>query len=289
MAADALPRETPLRQTYGRVRLGNPWLQVFVGERPAGLVCPLSALLDAYSLVLDEQFALMAEHYKTRDQEILVRFAFSSFVYALATATVGPFIVDRRVPVLALDPADLQVRVGRSGVVDALVLPNARFWRLPDDPDAGHPDAVPVSGEQELCDVLRNGLVQACAPLIAALRPRARIGARALWISAAETCASILLDALPAGTSSNDAETAMRQLIGTADSPLRACPEVIALTSGSLRHVVMLGSDCCTNFNIPGEAYCATCPHRPRQERLDAMQSWLAERAATFGAIEAAG
>jgi hypothetical protein len=56
-----------------------------------------------------------------------------------------------------------------------------------------------------------------------------------------------------------------------------------------MQHVSMLGSDCCANFKIPGETYCSTCPHRPRQERIEALQSWLAERAATAGATEAAG
>ncbi|MDQ2654364.1 MAG: hypothetical protein M3Z20_15125 [Chloroflexota bacterium] len=289
MRTNALAREAPLAQTYARVRLGNPWLQVYAGEHPAGAVCALAALLDADSLVTEEQFALMAGQYKTQDRDILVRFSFSSFVYALACATVGPFGVDRRVPVLDLDPADLRVRLGRSGVVDALVLPDSRFWCLPDDPDANHPDALPVADEQALCELLRSGLVRACAPLIAALRPRARIGARALWISAAETCASILIDALPPGTPASDAQAAVDQLIGSASSPLRARPEIIMLASGAMQHVSMLGSDCCTNFKIPGETYCATCPHRPRQERIEALQSWLAERAAASGATEAAG
>ena len=289
MTINALLREAPLAQTYERVRLGNPWLQVFASEHPAGVVCPLAALLDADSLIPDEQLALMAGHYKTEERDILVRFSFSSFVYALATATVGPFVVDRRVPVLDLDPADLRVRVGRSGVVDALALPDTRFWCLPGDPEATHPDAVPVADERELCDRLRGGLVQACAPLIAALRPRARIGARALWISAAETCASILLDALPPGTPASEAQAATDQLIGSAGSPLRARPEIIMLTSGATRHVSMLGNDCCTNFKIPGETYCSTCPHRPRQERIAAIESWLAERAGIPEAAGAAG
>jgi hypothetical protein len=289
MTIEALAHETPLAQTFARVRQGNPWLQVYAGEHPAGVVCALVALLDADSLVPDEQLALMAGHYKTQDREILVRFSFSSFVYALASATVGPFAVDRRVPVLDLEPADLRVRFGRSGVVDALVLPDTRFWCLPDDVDADHPDALPVADKQALCDLLRGGLVQACAPLIAALRSRARIGARALWISAAETCASILIDALPPGTSAHDAQAATEQLLGDASSPLRARPELIMLSSGAMQHVSMLGSDCCTNFKIPGETYCSTCPHRPRQERIEALQSWLAERAATAGATEAAG
>lgn len=286
---NSLAHETPLAQTYGRVRLGNPWLQVYSGEHPAGVVCPLSAWLDTDSLVPDEQLALMAGHYHTEDRDILVRFSFSSFVYALASAAVGAFAIDRRVPVLDLAPADLRVRVGRSGVVDAFVFPDTRFWRLPDDPDANHPDAVPVADEQELRDRLRDGLVHACAPLIAALRSRARIGARALWISAAETCASILIDSLPPGTAASEAQAAADQLIGSAGSPLRARPEIIMLTSGGQQQVGLLGSDCCTNFKIPGEAYCSTCPHRPRHERIEAMQSWLAERAATAATAEAAG
>jgi hypothetical protein len=51
------------------------------------------------------------------------------------------------------------------------------------------------------------------------------------------------------------------------------------LRSGEKQRLALLGSDCCVNFRIPGEDYCSTCPHRPREERINVLQTWLAEQA----------
>lgn len=70
----------------------------------------------------------------------------------------------------------------------------------------------------------------------------------------------------------------MRALIGQPCSTLRAKPEVLAIDGGDNHGIVTLGSDCRGNFKIPGESYLGSCPHRPRAERLAALQTWIAER-----------
>ena len=126
---------------------------------------------------------------------------------------------------------------------------------------------------------MRAGLTSVCEPLIATLRQRARIGPRALWIAAAETCASVLVDALSPGTPVKTARDDVQALIGNPDSLLRAKPEIILIDAGEQCGLGLLGNDCCSNFKLAGESYSSTCPHRPRQERLAALQTWLAERA----------
>lgn len=278
--------DAPLAQTFERVRAGNPYAQVQVGAPSGQPTWPLVDLLELESPAREDHFAIMARQYKTDDAEVLVRAYFGNMIYAMASVTVAPYVIDRRVPLL--DQADLRVMVGEWGTPVALVLPGLRFWCLPDDPAVGHPDAVPVADAATLRRLLRDHLVQVGTPLIAALRPRARIGARALWIAAAEACAGILIDALPPGTSEAEARDALQALIGEPETPLRARPEVIMLTSGPTQQLSLLGNDCCVNFRIPGESYCTTCPHRPRQERIDALQAWLAERTAATAAATTA-
>ncbi|MCA9880730.1 MAG: hypothetical protein KC442_23195, partial [Thermomicrobiales bacterium] len=246
MTETLLPGDAPLAQTFERVRAANPYAQVQIGPPAGQPIWPLADLLEPESPARDDHFAIMARQYKTDDPEVLVRAYFGNLVYAMASVTVGPYVVDRRVPLL--DLADLRVMVGEWGTPVALVLPGTRFWCLPDDPAANHADAVPVADASTLRRLLRDHLVQVCAPLIAALRPRARIGARALWIAAAEACAGILIDALPSGTSEAEAQDALQALVGAPDTPLRARPEIIMLTSGTSQQLSLLGNDCCVNF-----------------------------------------
>jgi FhuF-like iron-sulfur protein len=264
----------PLEQTYARVRDGNPYLQVLIGPQPDRETISLEAFLAADAPERDAHFAAMAEQYKTDDAEVLVRSYLGSFVWLLASMSVGPYFVARRVPVLELET--LHVAISAAGSPEAIILPDTRFWCLPEDAAADHADALPVADHQDLGSLLRDKLVQFCGSLISALRPRARIGARALWICAAESCAGILIDALPRDSTVAAAEVALRTFIGQPGIPLRARPEVIMLRSGEKQRLALLGSDCCVNFRIPGEDYCSTCPHRPREERIDVLQTWLA-------------
>lgn len=275
--------EAPLLQTYARVRAGNPWLQVHIDAPGSGPVCDLAALMADDSLIRDEQFALMPTHYGTTDPDILTRFYFGSFSYMLASATVSALAVDRRSPVLR--PENLRVALGSTGRPEALVLPDTAFWCLPDDPDAAHPDACVVADESTLRALLLERLGQIFAPMIAIMRRHARVGARALWISAAETCASVLVDGLTPGTTQEQAYEAVRTLIGAPGAPLRAKPEVITLHAAGRPRLMLLGDDCCTNFKIPGETYCESCPHLPREARIASLQTWwegqVAESAAS--------
>jgi hypothetical protein len=62
----------------------------------------------------------------------------------------------RRVP--SLEPRQLSFRL-ESAALQEVALRPGRFWCLPGDPDAGHPDAVPVPDEASLGAVLRGEVI----------------------------------------------------------------------------------------------------------------------------------
>lgn len=270
--------DAPLGRTYERVRRVNPYLRVHLGAYDERPVWSLPDLLDPDLIVLDDHLAIMARQYESNDLEVLVRFYFGGFAYYLASATVGPFILDRRVPVL--DPSSLRFSLSEWGSPEIIILPDARFYCLPDDPASGHSDAELVADRHALRDLLRSSLIAIFAPVIAVLRRRARIGARALWISAAETCANVLVDILPAATAADVAREEVQALIGEPQALLRAKPEIVMIPRGDGSALATLGSDCCFNFKLAGASYCGVCPHRPREERLAALEASFAERAA---------
>jgi hypothetical protein len=156
-----------------------------------------------------------------------------------------------------------------------LILSREQFFCLPGDAAADHPDAQAVEDEDELRIQLRVQLVSAYQPLIAALRQRARLGERALWIAAAETCASSLIEALPSGTSAPAAREILLALLGDSTSPLRADPEIISATGDDRAPLGLLGHDCCAMFRLPNQPYCTTCPHLPHDQRVAALRAWL--------------
>jgi hypothetical protein len=267
---------SPLAQTLARLRFADPYLAVHLGDPGAIGGASLASILEGDSPLLDTHLAAMAAHYQTDEREVLARFYLSGFTFHLAHFAVGAFVREQRVPILA--PASLGLTCNGIGFPIALALSQDQFFCLPRDGAVDYLAAMPVGDEDALRTQLRDQLVAACEPLIAALRQRARLGERALWIAAAETCAAALIDALPPGTSTAAAVEAVQALVGDAASPLRAHPEIIAPPNreGVINRLGILGSDCCCMYRLPDQPYCATCPHLPRAERIAALQTWLA-------------
>ena len=269
--ASALP--SPLAQTLARLRLANPYLRAHLGSLDKAGGFSLGTIHDATQPLLDTHLGAMAAHYQTDEREVLARFYLSGLSFHLAHFAVGAFVREQRVPVL--EPAAMGLVCNAMGFPTALTLAGERFACLPGDHAAAHPHALPVTDLEELRNQLHAELVRAFQPLVTALRQRARLGDRALWIAAAEACASALVEALPPGTAVETARAELAALLGAQHSPLRASPEVIGVV-GTLG---ILGTDCCAMFRLPHQPYCATCPHLPHDARLASLQAWLAAKA----------
>lgn len=177
--------------------------------------------------------------------------AYKQYTYWLAMPAVLGWAVARRVPLL--DAANVAVRLG--GGDDHRVRLGMRrplLAVLPDDPAAGHPDAVVAAGEAELLAVLRGTLLDRhVAPLVAATRERVRVGAHTLYgqLAAGVTyvlsaASELLADPVGAGAALLDA-LGMARLAG-----LREAPE------GGL---CVRRSTCCLAFVVPGLGG-QTCP-----------------------------
>lgn len=264
---------SPLARTLAQLRLANPYLRVYLGEPGEVGGSSLPAILNGDSPLLDVHLAAMARHYQTDEREVLARFYLSGFSFHLAHFAVGSFVQAQRVPVL--EPASLGLTCNTIGFPTALILSLERFFCLPGDEAAHPPAAVPVADKDALRVQIRAQLVIAYQPLVAALRQRARLGERALWIAAAETCAGALIAALPPGMSVAAARIAVDAFLGDSVSPLRANPEIVSATDDGQSPLGLLGHDCCAIFRLPNQPYCTTCPHLPHAARVAALQAWL--------------
>ncbi|MFN8661048.1 MAG: hypothetical protein U0075_04105 [Thermomicrobiales bacterium] len=277
VSPDDRPTPSPLTQTLARLRLANPYLRVHLGQPGEVSGFSLADILEGEAPLLDVHLGRMARHYQADEREVLARFYLSGFSFHLAHFAVGAFVREQRVPVLA--PASLGLTCNTIGFPTALILSREEFFTLPGDGAAFLPGAIPVEDEAALRDQLRFRLVTACQPLVTALCQRARLGERALWIAAAETCAAALIAALPPGTSVARAQAEIEALLGDPASPLRADLEIVTATDADRSPLGLLGHDCCAMFRLPNQPTCTTCPHLPYDQRVAALRSWLVAKA----------
>lgn len=219
---------------------------------------------------------MVGQWYKTDIPEVITRFLGGGIVYAVAGAVVGAFVQDRRVP--DLSPDNLWLGFAEWGSPNAVSFSGNRFVALPDDPMAGSPEVDVMLTLDALRDLLRDRLSDSFSPLIALLQTRARIGARSLWISAVESCAQAILTAIPINHAGDEAwlRAEIESLICQVDSPLRAQPDLALIASNGRCRLCLIGATCCENFKRAGESYCANCPHRRREERVEALRDWIA-------------
>jgi hypothetical protein len=85
-------------------------------------------------------------------------------------------------PIVTTVPADAGVgRAVLGKVDDSRPLRPGRFWCLPGDPDAGHPDAVPVPDEASLGAVLRHQVIAHATRFLAVYGRQVRFGRHTQW------------------------------------------------------------------------------------------------------------
>jgi hypothetical protein len=172
----------------------------------------------------------------------------------------------RRVP--SLSPRQLGFRLDPAAVQEVALRPR-RFWCLPDDPDAGHPDAVPVPDEAALGAVLRHQVIAHATRFLAVYGPLVRFGPRTQWAAVTDVLDSALL---LAGRSfgSPQAGAADAQLVLAAGTkPLTSASTICELTDDHGRpHWTRLRGSCCFLYALPGvERPCASCPRVNDAER----------------------
>ncbi|HET9258203.1 MAG TPA: (2Fe-2S)-binding protein [Pseudonocardiaceae bacterium] len=172
----------------------------------------------------------------------------------------------RRVP--ALVPRLLSFRLD-SAVLKEVALRPGRFWCLPGDPDAGHPDAVPVPDEKALGAVLRDQVIAHATRFLAVYGGQLRIGRRMRWATVTDILDSGLLLAGRSFGSVRAGASDARLVLGPGDKPLTSASTICELTDDRGRHHwTRRRGSCCFLYALPGaERPCASCPRVGDAER----------------------
>jgi hypothetical protein len=185
-----------------------------------------------------------------------------------------------RVPDLA--PHQLRFRLESAALREVALRPG-RFWCLPSDPDAGHPDAVPVPDLVALAGVLRHQVIAHASRFLTIYGPQVRFGRRTKWATVTDVLDSGLLLAGRAFGSPQAGAADAALVLGSGEKPpqkpLTSASTICEVTDDRGRtHWTRRRGSCCFLYALPGvERPCASCP------RVSA-----ADRARIFGTFDQA-
>ncbi|MGH3782383.1 MAG: (2Fe-2S)-binding protein [Pseudonocardiaceae bacterium] len=188
--------------------------------------------------------------------------------YLVIPSYVGALLYHsaRRVPWLA--PRQLSFRL-ESAALQEVALRPGRFWCLPGDPDAGHPDAVPVPDEAALGTVLRRQVIAHAARFLRVFDPQVRFGHRTQWAAVTDVLDSALLLAGRSFGSPQAGAADARLVLADGEKPLTSASTICQVTDDRGRdHWTRLRGSCCFLYALPGvERPCASCPRVSDAER----------------------
>jgi hypothetical protein len=169
--------------------------------------------------------------------------AYKQYTYWLTMPAVLGWAVANRVPLLSADNVAVRLDDEAPYVTIGMLRPAVAV--LPDDPAAGHPDAVVVDTPAALLGVLKDTLLDRhVSPLVAATREHVRVGAHTLYGQLAAAVAYVLSAA---------AEHGPYAPVPAADAVLDALGltglAALCHTDGELQ---VRRRTCCLAFVVPG-------------------------------------
>jgi len=191
------------------------------------------------------------------------------YLWRVLLPAVAMLLAERRLPDLRAE--NVALRFGEGGFAEDLAFVGPRFAALPDDPEAGHPDAVVLPSEDDLLLWLGGALAEThLSALVPALRGlRVRRGTRALWRAAADVCAETFMYV---GQGMGREERALGLGEKLLSGPLLPAPTnyyVLEYPGG--REATRVRNTCCLYYKT-GNDVCFTCPRKTDGERIEQLK-----------------
>ena len=158
---------------------------------------------------------------------------------------------------------------------------DTRFFALRNDPAVNHSDAQVVADAATLRDQMRLDLEEHMTPLIHALQRRLGCKLRGLWLTLADRIANNLvwlMQERSAAVSLAEVQRELAALLSIQQSPLHMPKlRLFELSHQGVTRVFLERATCCFWYRQEGGNYCATCPHRTKQDRNEQLLKWMAQ------------
>jgi hypothetical protein len=228
--------------------------------RPADSGAALDAWLEA------EATRIQDRHGRTARPDVVASRALHGYLWSACLTLSGPWYLRRRVP--RLGPGDLHVNLATG----ALAITPGDFACLPGDPAAGLPGVRVLPDEAALRAELRAAVAQHVEPLLTALGPRLRRGARALWGMAGDDLVS---GVWYLGRALGEEEQAIRaagELLPGPVPPFPGGADFRRLTDHEGRtQPTRTRLGCCLYYTLQPSETCGTCPRLCDAQRLRSL------------------
>ncbi|NLU65905.1 (2Fe-2S)-binding protein [Streptomyces sp. HNM0574] len=275
LTASAADARSPFAAAYARLNEVFPYLRVHEagpdealpdgeGWVTAAALAEGGEALDAF-LSWDEA-QISRDYGKQGRPDVIASFGLHRYAWPACLLVTIPWFLSRRVPRVGVDAVAFQRTLGQ------ITVRTGEFACLPDDPEAGHPNARVVPDEEALRAEVRAAVADHLEPVLEGFRPRIRRGTRALWGMATDEITEGLWylghlfgqeeramreagELLPGGTAPYARGAGFRQLPG---------PRGESLTTRDR-------ASCCFFYTIRPEDTCVTCPRTCDAERVERM------------------
>ena len=226
---------------------------------------------------LRELMARVAHHFQVDNRRAPASLLMGDIAFALMALATACYLLDRRVP--QLTPDLVWLKFDERGDVGGLALSDYRFAALADDSIAHHADCVTLSSVDALQEYLLAQAAECLQPLIQAVHAHSTLGVPAMWALAADYAASAPVYVGRAMKQEERALALARQL-SARQSPLRRKRDFIHIEASGLSYDLVDRLSCCLYYQCKEGRYCSSCPHRPQEERIDLIKTWLTNTAA---------
>lgn len=223
----------------------------------------LDAFVDAEAARIHARYGIAAR------RDVAASRALHHYAWTLGVLLGGTWYLERRVP--RIRPEDLHLDLATGAYT---ITPGTELVCLPSDPLASRPGALTAPQEEPLRAALRMSMADHMRPLLSAIGPVARRGARSLW--------GLVADDLVSGI------WCLGRMLGQETAAVRAATEVLPIAvspypggaefrylagDNGRRHATRTRSGCCMFYAIRPVEACVTCPRTDDAERLRRLQN----------------
>ncbi|MGW1750433.1 (2Fe-2S)-binding protein [Streptomyces sp. NPDC002092] len=248
------------------VRVAEPGHEPQAAVTAAELASDRS-VLDAF--VDAEAARIHARYGVTARRDVAASRALHDYAWTLGVLLGGTWYLERRVP--RIRPEDLRLHLATGAYT---ITPGTELACLPGDPLASLPGALTAPQEESLRAALRMSTADHMRPLLSAIGPVARRGARSLWGLVADDLVSGIWYLGRMLGQETTAVRAATEVLPTAVPPYPAGADFRRLVADDgRRHATRTRTGCCMFYAIRPTEACATCPRTSDTERLRRLQN----------------
>ncbi len=267
--------EHPLIRSLGEAGDLDPYLDMPVWDDDDTGWSPAISLFQAGDANLRE---LVMSYGYARWRTTNNHVAASAFIIAYLTRfifpVVGQYVLRRRVPKATLENLAFH---RTDGLIDATGLQQPQFAVLPDDPEAGHPDAEVVHNETDLYQRFKDWAFESNAEIaIAALRRSVPASVKVSQNAVAASCGQALHRLYDHVEDKSPVLSAAESLFGDPSSLIYRQISMEVIEHGGRSGFFARRAGCCLVWRTRGDGrYCSNCILQPREEQTRQFMEML--------------